>query len=145
MLRFFSRRALPSVAKSVSVKSPSYLFSTSAVSCTRFIAPIDRTTVPATSQEVPDVEAFLTKIGRNMVEHVDQFESWENLMTMTSYEMKNKGIDTRQRRYLLLWREKYRRGEPLTEHVRGKKRWGGERKRTEVRAKHFGQLRAEQR
>lgn len=91
------------------------------------------------------MQTFLTKIGRNMTEYADQFETWESLMTMSSYELKNKGIDTRPRRYLLQWREKFRRGEPLTEHVRGKKRWGGERKRTEVRAKHFGRLKAEER
>lgn len=47
-------------------------------------------------------------------------------------------------RYLLNWLEKYKRGDELMEFKRGKKSWGGERKRKEVRAKYFGRLRAEQ-
>lgn len=43
--------------------------------------------------------------------------------------MKQKGIETRTRRYILAWREKFVKGEELQEIKRGKKSWGGERRR----------------
>ena len=50
--------------------------------------------------------------------------------------MKNMGIDTRARRYLLRWRHKFLNDlEPLREHKLGKKRNGGERKAKTVIAK----------
>lgn len=95
---------------------------------------------PAPTKNVPDVETFLTKIGRNAIETSDNFESWEQLMTMTGFEMKQKGIDTRLRRYILGWRERFRVGGEdieLKEHKRGKKSWGGERRRKAVRAEFY--------
>lgn len=85
--------------------------------------------IPSPSESVPDVETFLTKIGRNAKEHVDVFESWEQLFTLSSEELKEKGIDTRLRRYFLAWRERFRKGEELREFKRGVKKHGGERKR----------------
>lgn len=96
------------------------------------------------TSEVPDVETFLTKIGRNMVQHKEQFESWDSLVQATSTELKNKGIDTRDRRYLLGWLEKFSRNVPLEEIRRGKKLWGGERKRKAQRAAFYGRKRAEE-
>lgn len=47
--------------------------------------------------------------------------------------MKEAGIETRTRRYLLRWRHKFVNDlEPLREHKRGKKRNGGERKQKAV-------------
>jgi hypothetical protein len=122
----------------------SRLMSNTRILCAKSIEPRNRNATPLPTEDVPDVATFLTRIGRNMIEHVDNFESWESLMTATTYDLKNKGIDTRPRRYLLAWRERFIRGQQLTEHHRGKKRWGGERKREEVRARHFGGLKAEQ-
>lgn len=51
------------------------------------------------TEQIPDVETFLTKIGRKAVEVADTFETWQSLMTMSSADMKQKGIDTRLRRY----------------------------------------------
>jgi hypothetical protein len=99
--------------------------------------------VPGPTETVPDVESFLKKIGRNTLEYVEHFESWNKLMTITTEEMKEKGIETRQRRYILACREKFRRGEEPKEIKRGKKKWGGERRRKANRAAHFGRLRAE--
>lgn len=101
--------------------------------------------LPQPTDTVPDVQAFLSKIGRNTAEYAENFESWESFMTMTSQQMKDKGIDTRQRRYILAWREKFCRGEELKEIKQGKKSWGGERRRKAIRAAHFGRLRAEER
>jgi hypothetical protein len=100
--------------------------------------------VPPTA-EIPDVQTFMKKIGRDASETTDHFESWEHFMTASSEYMKEKGIDTRLRRYIISQREKFRQGLPVREYKRGKKSWGGERKRDEFRAQHFGRLRAEQR
>ncbi|OAX82340.1 hypothetical protein ACJ72_03310 [Emergomyces africanus] len=41
-----------------------------------------------------------------------KFASWEELFTLTSAEMKERGIEPpRHRRYLLRWRQKFQRGE----------------------------------
>lgn len=89
----------------------------------------EKLNIPPPTQDVPNVETFLTKIGRNAVEHAENFESWEHLFTLSSADLKEKGIDTRLRRYILAWREKFRKGEELREFKRGVKKHGGERKR----------------
>ncbi|KAL1962293.1 hypothetical protein VTN77DRAFT_9836 [Rasamsonia byssochlamydoides] len=67
--------------------------------------------VPSPTPFVPDVQTFLTLIGRDMVKHASKFESWDKLFSLTSAELRDLGIEpTRQRRYLLRWREKFRRG-----------------------------------
>ena len=80
---------------------------------------------------------FLTLIGRNSIEYKDLFEDDLNkFLSTTSAQMKNMGIDTRARRYLLRWRHKFLNDlEPLREHKLGKKRNGGERKAKTVIAK----------
>jgi hypothetical protein len=42
-------------------------------------------------------------------------------------------------RYILAWREKFRKGEELMEFKRGKKSWGGERRRKAVKAEFLAQ------
>lgn len=71
-------------------------FSTTQPTFDRIVAPKVR--VPPPTETIPDVAAFLNTIGRNTVEHADTFETWENLMTLSSEAMKEKGIDTRSRR-----------------------------------------------
>ncbi|KAI8812773.1 IGR protein motif-domain-containing protein [Cladochytrium replicatum] len=66
--------------------------------------------VPAPRGSITDVASFLTVIGRNCVEHASRFQSWEHLFNATSVEMKDAGIGTRQRKYILGWRELYMRG-----------------------------------
>ncbi|ANB13375.1 Fyv4p [Sugiyamaella lignohabitans] len=131
-----SRAIFPTAVRSLST-TPAFQ--------TKFIDPLPKDFVPSPTEQVPDVQTFLTKIGRNCSEYADKFESWEHFMSVTTHELKEKGVDSRPRRYILAWREKFKRGEELTEIKRGKKRWGGERKRDEVRAKHFGRLKAEAR
>lgn len=101
--------------------------------------------IVAPTSEVPDVETFMKKIGRDAHETVEHFESWDHFMEASSEYMKEKGIDTRLRRYIIAQRHKFRQGQPIREYKRGKKSWGGERKRDEFRAQYFGRLRAEQR
>lgn len=95
--------------------------------------------------EVPDVETFLAKIGRNMVQYKENFETWDQLVGASSSELKEKGIDTRDRRYLLSWLDRYNRGVPLNYYPRGKKPWGGERKIRANRAAFYGRKHAEER
>ncbi|KAL4933601.1 mitochondrial 37S ribosomal protein mS41 [Aspergillus undulatus] len=67
--------------------------------------------VPAPTPFVPDVQTFLTLIGREMSKHSSKFPSWEKLFTFTSSELRDAGIEpARQRRYLLRKREKFRKG-----------------------------------
>ncbi|KAG4300952.1 hypothetical protein PCK1_002651 [Pneumocystis canis] len=59
-----------------------------------------------------------------------KFKSWDDFFTQTSAQMKINGIDVKTRKYILLWREKYRsQGEELYELPTMKKVGGGERKK----------------
>ncbi|EGV63778.1 telomere length regulation protein [Yamadazyma tenuis] len=100
-----------------------------------------------TRENVHDLETFFTLIGRNSVEHLELFEGDLNKFLETdSKTMKNLGIDTRSRRYLLRWRHKFVNDlEPLREHTRGKKKNGGERKAKLVKAKRTALQRLEER
>lgn len=60
---------------------------------------------------MPNVETFLKLIGRDMSKHASKLPSWEKMFTLTSSELRDLGIEpTRQRRYLLRKREKFRHG-----------------------------------
>ncbi|KIV77589.1 hypothetical protein PV11_09378 [Exophiala sideris] len=68
--------------------------------------------VPPPTPFVPDVPTFFKLIGREMSKHANKIESWEELFTATSQKLKEKGVDPpRTRRYLLRWREKFRKGD----------------------------------
>ncbi|CAO3676066.1 unnamed protein product [Rhizopus stolonifer] len=68
----------------------------------------------ATAKSVPstrDPESFLKAIGRNCGELASKFESWEQLFTTNGRVMKtDMGIDTKARKYILSWTERYRKG-----------------------------------
>eukprot|EP01080_Neovahlkampfia_damariscottae_P005028 gene5028-8625_t len=57
------------------------------------------------------VESFLEKIGKSCVDHLEHFQSWEDLFTMKSKTMKYKEIPVKQRKWILHWVQKYRNGE----------------------------------
>lgn len=60
---------------------------------------------------MPDVETFLTLIGRGLSKHASKFPSWQSLFSLTSLELKELGIEPpRTRRYLLQWMQRYRKG-----------------------------------
>lgn len=100
--------------------------------------------LPQPSSQVPDVKTFLQKIGRNCQQYEKHFESWESLMKPDSAKLKEAGVDTRDRRYILTWVERFKQGRPLTEHSRGRKKWGGERNMKTNRAVFYGRKRAEE-
>ncbi|KAI5461113.1 IGR protein motif-domain-containing protein [Mariannaea sp. PMI_226] len=67
--------------------------------------------IPATRPFVPDVHTFLTLIGRNLSRYSSKFPSWEALFSLTSPQLKELGIEpARDRRYLLSWMDRYRKG-----------------------------------
>ncbi|RAL06285.1 mitochondrial 37S ribosomal protein mS41 [Aspergillus ibericus CBS 121593] len=66
---------------------------------------------PSPTPFVPDVQTFLTLIGRGMSKHASKLPSWDELFTLSSTELRELGIEpARQRRYLLRKREKFRKG-----------------------------------
>lgn len=82
------------------------------------------TTVPAPRGNVQDVDSFMKAIGRKCEEVSGKFESWDQLFTTQSRVMKNDmGISTKQRKYILSWLERYRKGvEPYAISVPGPKK-----------------------
>ncbi|EKG14658.1 hypothetical protein MPH_08131 [Macrophomina phaseolina MS6] len=68
--------------------------------------------VPQPTPFVPDVNTFLTVIGRKLSQHAAKIPSWEALFSLTSDQLRELGVEpARSRRYLLHWREKFRNGE----------------------------------
>ncbi|EWC46174.1 hypothetical protein DRE_04552 [Drechslerella stenobrocha 248] len=89
---------------------------------------------PEPSSTAPDVATFLTKIGRNMIQHESKFTDWKHFVGATPRQLRDMGIEpARDRRYLIDWRERYRSGIEPTEFKRGRKIDGGERRRKMVR------------
>ncbi|OQD77249.1 hypothetical protein PENDEC_c003G07045 [Penicillium decumbens] len=67
--------------------------------------------VPSPTAFVPDVQTFLTLIGREMSKHASKIPAWEQLFTLSSTQLREAGIENaRQRRYLIRKREKFRNG-----------------------------------
>ncbi|KAI9158763.1 Protein FYV4 [Paramyrothecium foliicola] len=67
--------------------------------------------VPSPRPFVPDVQTFLTLIGRGLGKQASKFPSWESLFSLDSNGMRELGIEpARTRRYLLNWLYRYRRG-----------------------------------
>ena len=68
-------------------------------------------TIPQPTPFVPDVQTFLSLIGREMHKHASKFTSWDSLFSLSSAELRELGIEpARQRRYLLRQREKFKQG-----------------------------------
>ena len=67
--------------------------------------------IPRPTPFVPDTQTFLTLIGRNLSQHASKIPSWQALFTFTSKQFKELGIEPpRSRKYLLKWRERFRKG-----------------------------------
>jgi hypothetical protein len=65
--------------------------------------------VPPPTPFVPDVDAFLSIIGRQMKQFTSKIPSWEALFNMSSREFQGLGVEpARKRRYLLWCRERFR-------------------------------------
>ncbi|KAL1624968.1 telomere length regulation protein [Diplodia seriata] len=68
--------------------------------------------VPQPTPFVPDVNTFLTVIGRKLSQHAAKIPTWEALFSLSSEQLRELGVEpARSRRYLLHWREKFRNGE----------------------------------
>jgi hypothetical protein len=67
--------------------------------------------IPAPIPLVPDVETFLTVIGRGLKQHASKFPTWDALFTLSSDQLRELGVEPpRARRYLLRWRQRFREG-----------------------------------
>lgn len=85
--------------------------------------------VPEPTKVIPDVDTFLAKIGRQAAEHSAVFENdWNKFFTMSSDAMKEAGVDTKSRKYIMDWQERFRVGRPLQDFKLHPKTHGGERK-----------------
>ncbi|KAI1853489.1 hypothetical protein JX266_001473 [Neoarthrinium moseri] len=68
--------------------------------------------IPAPTAFCPDVATFLKLIGRGLGAHASKFPSWESLFSLESDQLRELGIEPpRSRRYLIQWRQRFRRGE----------------------------------
>ncbi|PHH64932.1 hypothetical protein CDD81_3789 [Ophiocordyceps australis] len=67
--------------------------------------------IPRPLPFVPDVQTFLTLIGRGLSKHASKFPSWESLFTLSAPQLQELGIEPpRTRRYLVHWIQRYRCG-----------------------------------
>ena len=67
--------------------------------------------IPKPIPFVPDVPTFLTLIGRGLNKYASKFPSWDAMFSLTSPQLKELGIEPpRNRRYLLHWMQRYRKG-----------------------------------
>jgi hypothetical protein len=95
-------------------KAPSLLLSSTYICtpCRHLHKHISAGRIPPPTPFVPDPSTFLTLIGRELSKHSSKFTSWNELFTLSSPQLKELGIEPpRSRRYLLRWREKFRKGE----------------------------------
>ncbi|KAJ3280835.1 hypothetical protein HK104_000381 [Borealophlyctis nickersoniae] len=67
--------------------------------------------VPEKRGKVTDVASFMAAIGRDAPSVAEKFKDWDHLFTATSKSMKTDlGIKLKLVKYILRWREWYRRG-----------------------------------
>lgn len=119
-----------------SLQPPTPTFSAARTFSSSFKCPATNTS-NHTKENVRDLTTFLTLIGRNCIEHAPLFDNdLQKFLTTKTKQMKEMGIDTRTRRYLLRWIHKFQNNlEPLREHKLGVKKNGGQRKAKTVLAK----------
>lgn len=68
--------------------------------------------IPSPTPFIPDVQTFLTVIGRGLLSHASKFPTWEALFSLTSDQLRELGVEPpRTRRYLLQWRQRFRNGQ----------------------------------
>ena len=67
--------------------------------------------IPPPTPFVPDSKTFLSLIGRNLIQHAAKIPTWQDLFTYSSQQLREAGVEpARTRRYLLWWRDRYRKG-----------------------------------
>jgi hypothetical protein len=62
------------------------------------------------SRNAMTVELLLKKIGRDCVQHLKHFNSWDALFQARGPDMKRLEIPLKDRKYILAWLERYRQG-----------------------------------
>ncbi|KAL8764034.1 MAG: hypothetical protein Q9184_000322 [Pyrenodesmia sp. 2 TL-2023] len=68
--------------------------------------------IPPPTPFVPDSKTFLSLIGRNLSAHAAKIPTWESLFSLNSDQLRKLGVEpARTRRYLLWWRDRFRKGE----------------------------------
>ncbi|KAK0516676.1 hypothetical protein JMJ35_001279 [Cladonia borealis] len=96
-----------------SLQSPNTLFRSITI-CTRCLHARTSTTpspIPSPTPFVPDPPTFLTLIGRNLSQHAAKIPNWPSLFSLTSAQLRDLGVEpARTRRYLLWWRDRFRKG-----------------------------------
>ena len=67
--------------------------------------------IPPPTPFVPDPSTFLKLIGRNLSQHAAKITTWQALFSLTSAQLRELGVEpARSRRYLLWWRDRFRKG-----------------------------------
>ncbi|CAF9933696.1 MAG: hypothetical protein ALECFALPRED_005666 [Alectoria fallacina] len=67
--------------------------------------------IPQPTPFVPDASTFLKLIGRNLSQHVGKIPTWRSLFSLSSTQLRELGVEpARTRRYLLWWRDRFRKG-----------------------------------
>ncbi|KAJ3150471.1 telomere length regulation protein [Geranomyces michiganensis] len=115
-LRPFSARlfsASPAAAgqlkiKSMSAPTANWELTTHHVELKR---PEKAISVPAPRGAFKDPKSFLTAIGRSCDAYADKFKDWDHLFKASTREMETDlGVKCGHRKYILSWREWFRRG-----------------------------------
>ncbi|KAJ3082474.1 hypothetical protein HK102_001655 [Quaeritorhiza haematococci] len=66
--------------------------------------------IPQPRGQIQDPASFLEAIGRGCIEVAEKFTSWDQLFTCSSEEMAGLGVPVKKRKYILHWREWFKRG-----------------------------------
>ncbi|KAL6716276.1 telomere length regulation protein [Lecanora helva] len=70
-----------------------------------------QTPIPDPTPFVPDASTFLKLIGRNLSQHASKIPNWQSLFSLTSPQLRELGVEpARTRKYLLWWRDRFRKG-----------------------------------
>lgn len=82
--------------------------------CLRYLharASASQPPIPQPTPFVPDASTFLKLIGRNLSQHAGKIPTWQSLFSLTSTQLRELGVEpARTRRYLLWWRDRFRKG-----------------------------------
>jgi len=67
--------------------------------------------IPQPTPFCPDAPTFLSLIGRGLSQHAAKIPTWQSLFSLTSHQLRELGVEpARTRRYLLWWRDRFRKG-----------------------------------
>lgn len=91
-----------------------FLLKSRSLQCLRHLharASASQPLIPQPTPFVPDASTFLKLIGRNLSQHAGKIPTWQSLFSLTSKQLRELGVEpARTRRYLLWWRDRFRKG-----------------------------------